>query len=253
MKHIDRTTMLVVALALLLVAGCGQDDVAAPGTTPTVIAEDPLEDALKSADGTVDVAPQDRLARLAEILGLDEDQLAAVTEAYLTFRDGVADLRDQVRDGDLTCAEARAEVLLLREAFEAELQVILTAEQWDLLQELRQNRAGHPRGPHDCQGPVERWTEWLTEVGADEDQIADVIAALETMIAGMADLREQVADGTLTCEEARDAAEQLREDFDAALRSILTEEQYDALQGWRTDGDRLRQRDRDQDRLNRPE
>lgn len=251
MKLMHNTTLLVVALALLLLAGCSQDDVAAPGSDQVVIAEDPLEDALKSADGTVAPEPQDRLARLAELLGLDEDQLVAVTAAYTTFRDGVADLRDQVETGDLTREEARAEVLLLRETFEAELQVILTAEQWDLLQELRQNRAGHPRGPHDCQGPVERWTEWLTEVGADEDQIADVIAALETMTTGMTDLREQVADGTLTCEEARDAAEALREDFDTALQSILTEEQYDALQGWRTDGDRLH--DRDRDRLSRPE
>ena len=33
-----------------------------------------------------------------------------------------------------------------REAFEAKLQVILTPEQWDQLQEMRQNRDGHRHG-----------------------------------------------------------------------------------------------------------
>ena len=124
---------------------------------------------------------------------------------------------------------------MLRDAFEAELQLILTEEQWDLLQQMRQDAHG-PHGNHmGNQNPYDRWHDWLNEIDADEDQSAEVFAALDVLRAGIRDLRDQVHDGTLTREEARDAIEILRADFEAALQSILTEEQYAALQELRPD------------------
>jgi len=232
---------LVLALALLTIAlsGCSQDDVTVPTTDPMAIAADPLDDALKSMDGDVPSRPSDRVARLADALGLDDDQVTALTDAYAVFRDGMEDLHTQVQAGDLTMEEAREAALLLREAFEAELQVILTVEQWDLLQEMRlAGREGRRLHDHDRNRDRsfgDRWVDILTEIGADEDQIAAVSEALDTMMTGMMDLRTQVQDGILTHEEAFEAAAVLRADFDAALQTILTEEQYAALLDLRPD------------------
>jgi len=228
---------LTVVLLALALGGCGNDDATAPAVDSPTIAADPLDDALKSLGEPAPVGTADRVACLADALGLDEDQVAALTEAYATFRAGMQDLRDQVIAGDLTLEEARAAAMDLREAFEAELQVILTAEQWDLFQELRLGGANHMGPRYRDRDPAARWTEMLLAIGADQDQVADVLAALDVFLTGMEDIRAAVMDGSMTREEARDAAMELRNDFDAALRSILTPEQYAALQELRPDCD----------------
>lgn len=226
--------LLLVGL-LLLTTGCSQNEVTGPEADQTFFAEDPLEDVLKSTDGMTPASPQDLLARLAEILDLDEDQMAALTMAYNEFLDGAESLRIMVQNDEMTFQEANAALAVLREAFEAELQIILTADQWDLLQEMRflgQQRDGHN---HQHQPPHERWVAWLTEAGADEVQIAAVFESLETFHTGMQDVRDQMHEGTLTREDARLAAETLRSDFHAALQTILTTDQYDALMLLRPD------------------
>jgi len=232
-------------LSLLLLAACSQEEVATPASdssTQFVVIEDPLDGVLKSTDGVTPEAPQDRLARLAEVLQLDEDQLAALTVAYTDFRDGIALLKAQVETGEITRADARAAAAILREAFEAELSLILTQEQWDLLQDMRQQRDRLRERVGDY---VERWTEWLTEIGADEDQTAAVFEALGVLRTEVQDLREQVRTGTLTPAAARESTAALRIEFDAALQTILTEEQYIALQNLRPDC--IHNRDNDQE------
>jgi hypothetical protein len=227
--------LLLLAGLMLMITGCSQDEVTGPEADATFFAEDPLEDVLKSTDGMTPTNPHDRLARLAEVLELDEDQLAALTVAYNEFLDGADSLRDMVHNDEMTFQEANAALALLRETFEAEMQIILTADQWDLLQEMRfqgQRRDGHhPRH----QPPHERWVAWLTEAGADEVQITEVFEALETFHTGIQDVRDQMHEGTLTREDARLAAETLRSDFHAALQTILTADQYDALMILRPD------------------
>jgi hypothetical protein len=233
-KSIAPLFLLLVGL-LLLTTGCSQNEVTGPEADQIFFVEDPLDDVLKSTDGMTPTSPQDLLARLAEILDLDEDQLAALTVAYNEFLDGAESLRIMVQNDEMTFQEANAALAVLREAFEAELQIILTADQWDLLQEMRyhgQQRDG--RNPRH-QPPHERWVAWLTEAGADEVQIASVFEALETFHTGMQDVRDQMHEGTLTREDARQAAETLRSDFHAALQIILTAEQYDTLMLLRPD------------------
>ena len=169
------------------------------------------------------------------VLELDEAQLAALTLAYDEYLDGVESLVEMVRNDEMTFQEANAASAVLRETFEAEMQIILTADQWDLMQEMRyqgQQRDGHHPNH---QPPHERWVAWLTEAGADEVQIAAVFEALETFHTGMQDVRDQMHEGTLTREDARQAAQTLRDDFHAALQSILTPEQYEALMILRPD------------------
>lgn len=227
--------LTVVLLAAPLLTGCGDNDsiTGAPADpTSDFVIEDPLDGVLNATMGVTPVEPGPRIDRLADALGLTDEQKAALAEAYAVFRAGIEALKDQVKDGSLTRDEAHAAADLLRADFEAALQVILTAEQYEQLQEMRQNRDCQSRGHRD---PEARWTAWLTEIGADEAQVDAVFAALATLHDGLRDLRDQVKAGDLTRDEAREAAEALREAFDAALQEILTEEQYAALQELRPD------------------
>jgi len=224
-------------LAVVALAGCGNDS-SITGTTGTengaVTFEvtDPLDGSLNSTDGMTPPEPGRRLERLQEILGLTDEQVTQIAEAYQTLHDGIAALRQEVRDGTITVQEAHAAADALREAFEASLQVILTEEQWNQLQEMRQNADGNGNGRRD---PQDRLIAWLTEIGASQDQIDQVLAAAQTLKDGMIALHRQLRDGTITPAEARDAAMALRDAFDAALQSILTAEQYAALQELRPD------------------
>ncbi len=232
-----RSIMILGIMAAVAFTGCSDEtgitEVGVPGAE-VLMTEDPLDGVLNS---TMDYAPPDpneRIDKLAEVLGLDEDQKAALLAAYIEFREGVAAIRELVKAGELTCEDAREQVAVLREAFEAELQIILTPEQYDLLQEMRQSRDRDRIRDRDS---YERWVAWLTEIGCDEDQTAAVLAALDTFRTGIFDLHEQVKEGTLTLEEARVAAQALRAEFDTALQAILAPEQYEALQELRPDCD----------------
>lgn len=236
---LPRTALIVSALlAALLLCGCSQDDSTSP-MTPTdqeaFTVDDPLDDVLKSTDGETPSDPEDRLARLAEVLELDADQLAAFTLVYTEFHDAVDALRAQVQAEEITIEEAREAVALLREAFEAELMVILTEDQWNLLQEMRQNRPGHGGPHHPRLTPLERWTEWLTVIDADVDQTAAILEALDIRVVGIQALRDQLQEGTMTIEEMREAAILLRADFHAIVQSTLTEDQLQALRDLRPD------------------
>ena len=125
-----------------------------------------------------------------------------------------------------------------RETFEAEMQIILTAKQWDYLQDMRhegRRDEGHHHGRHHHQGPMDLWGSMFEEIGIDADQIAAILTARDVLHDGMQDLRDQMHDGTMTYEEAHEAAEILRAEFDSALQRILTEEQYQALLDLRPD------------------
>ncbi|HSG29600.1 MAG TPA: hypothetical protein VLA34_14055 [Candidatus Krumholzibacterium sp.] len=229
----------LIMLASLAVTGCSEKSTVVP-EVPTLdvsaVAEDPLEGALDSTDGCTPGDPVARIDRIAEVLGLDEIQKEALLTAFLTFREGVIALRDQVIAGELTIEEARAEAAILREAFEAELLVILTPEQYDMLEDMRRIRDRiRDRVEDGTCDKYQSWDIWLTEVGADSAQIAAVYEALDVLHDAIRDLIIQVQDGTITREEAIAATKVLREEFDAALQAILTPEQYEALLALRPD------------------
>jgi hypothetical protein len=231
---------LLTLASLFIISGCSDssdpvatnDPVTVDIISTTDLAADPLDDVLQSTDGTTPAEPQGRIDRLTEVLDLTEEQAVALEEAYLEFRTALEDLREQCQNEELTIEEARAAAALLREDFEAALQLILTPEQYDLLQEMRQNRHG-PRIGHRHHEP--RWEAWLAEIGADETQVETILAALETMRTEIQDLRAEVRADEITNEEARAAIEILRADFDTLLQDTLTVEQYEALLDLRPD------------------
>jgi len=221
-----------MALALFALTGCSDDSAPMTPDTSNVIAVDPLDDVLKSTDGDTPEEPRPRIARLAEVLGLDETQAADLETAYLVFKDGVLALREQVRADELTFEEARAAAALLRDDFEAALQTILTEAQYDLLQEMRENRPDprhHPR-PH-----ADRWEEWLVAIEADTAQVEAILTGLETLRSDMQELRASVRAGDLTLEDAKEDAMALRDAFNLLLQETLTEDQYAALLDLRPD------------------
>ena len=230
-----RIIMVLGIMAAVALTGCSDETdltgVETPGTE-VFMTEDPFDGVLNSTMEYTPPDPGTRIDRLAEVLGLDEDQKAALLAAYTEFREGVAAIKDQVAAGELTCEDAREQVTVLREAFEAELQLILTPEQYNLLQEMRQNKKDRKIGHRNAN---DRWDAWLVEIGADEDQTAAVLEALATFRSGIHDLHDQVKAETMTLDEAKEAAEVLRAEFDAALQAILTPEQYAALQELRPD------------------
>ncbi len=135
-------TGLVIVTSLAL-AGCGEEMTGTNGGIDLV--QDPLDGVLNSTEGSTPSDPQSRIDRLAEALGLDDEQKAAITAAYDVFRTGVQGLREQVESGDLDREEAREAAHALREVLMAEFQTILTDEQWSQFQEMMQNRDGHRR------------------------------------------------------------------------------------------------------------
>lgn len=242
MRELRRSPVWGAVLALVLgltLAGCGGGATTYDAADPTsgdleslVLVADPLDGSLNSTKGSTPPDPEDRIEELAEVLGLTDEQTVALGGAYLDFHDDHDALREQVRSGALSHQDARAAAEELREAFEAALQVILTADQYDQLQEMRQERHEAHRGHRN---PVDRWEDWLAEVGADESEVDVILIALEGLRADMHDLHVQVHDGDLTPEEAAELAVDLRDDFDALLEATLTEAQYAALLELRPD------------------
>jgi len=237
MRSLRVFSLLAVLVAGTFLAGCGNDKSvtgvnSTPLPDPGTLVEDPLDGVLNSTDGST---PSDHgmlVGRLAEKLGLTDEQKAALMAAYQEFHDGLQALRQQVRSGDITLDEAKAAAAALRDAFEAELQVILTPEQYDLLQQMRQDRDGQGDGKRD---PNQRWLAWLTKIGADESQISAVMDAIQTMNDALKAVHESLRNHEITGKEARDQVMQIRDDFDAALQGILTADQYQALQDLRPD------------------
>jgi len=228
--------LALAMLATFALSGCGQDS-NVTGTNldtngATLLVTDPLDGSLNSTMGSTPPNPQMRIDRLAQALGLDELQKAALAEAYATLRAGMAAIKSSVEAGDITHEVGRARAMELRDTFEAAVQLILTPEQWDQLQQMRANHDGRGRGH---MNPVERWNAWLTEIGAKPDQVTAVFAALQVRHDGMKAIALQVRNGTLTREQAIEAAKALRDAFDAALQTILTPEQYAALEALRPD------------------
>jgi Spy/CpxP family protein refolding chaperone len=193
---------------------------------------DPLSGVLNSVDGTTPSDPSRRIQRLAEILGLSAEQVAALVDAENTLRTGLSALRDQVEAGTLTREQARIEARALHEAFQASMQLILTPEQWNRLQELLENRDRRGRGHHD---PVRRWLRWLNAIDADSTQTEAVLSALEEFHDTLADIRARFRSGEINRGQGIQLIREARDDFDAALQEILTDEQYSELLEMRTD------------------
>lgn len=242
-------TFASVLIILFAVAGCSDDSVTAPagsGETTGGDTTQPLDESMFDAYAYVGVEgfSGDRVdgwSRLAELLGLTDEQVDQMQVAFQNFREALRDLREQVRQGALTREEAYEQAQLLRAEYEELLQTILTPEQYELLLELRRQNSDStgPRepGPHHGQnengGPVDHaivhWDHLADRLELSDQQIADLSAAGEELRNDLLALQELIRSGELTREEAREEARLLREAYEETIQSILTEEQYALL------------------------
>lgn len=232
-----------LALLLLMVAvlmGCGTD------TTSTAAPEGSEALSYESDSGVggerLPGDPSERWEHLVEALQLTDEQIEALQPAFDEFHEAMQALRTGVREGELSREEAARRREVLNGEFEAFLQDVLSPEQYDQWQELRENhphpgsgggRPGHGNGPEF--DPAARWAELAEVLGLSEDQLTTITEAAEQLRASMQDLRSQVRAGELTRGEAAELAESLRADFDLFLQGVLTPEQYEQLQELRPD------------------
>ncbi len=238
-----------ILIILFAVAGCSDETATNPiGTNGTSSGDtsEPLDETVFDAYAYVGVEGfsgerADGWSRLAELLGLTDEQTEQMQLAFENFRDALRDLRDQVRQGALTREEAYEQAQLLRAEYEELLQTILTPEQYELLLELRRQNsdstgpqeAGPHHGQNDNGGPVDHaivhWEHLAEVLELTDAQSADLAKAGEDLRTELLELQALIRSGELTREEAREQARLLRAEHEATIQSILTEEQYALL------------------------
>lgn len=209
--------------------GCGAADTAVASDTgadvTSVTGSDVASGQLGLAEGEDAVKAEragDRrhdLSRLTELLGLTSDQAAQIATIAQETRDALSALRQQVRDGGLTRAEAHAQAKALRDQQKAQIEALLTAEQLAKFQALRSHH-GHPFD-------LARMTALL---GLSAEQVAAIQAVMDETQAKVQEIKAQVEAGTLTPEAARPQIDALMRAGHDAIKAALTAEQLAKLE-----------------------
>jgi len=228
-----KLTIFLLMVAVLM--GCGADTTTT--AAPTASTAQSYESDSGLGPDTFSGDPSGRWESLVEALQLTDDQVETLQPAFDEFRETMQALRTSVRAGELSREEAAAQREALSDEFEEFLQDVLTPEQYELWQELRDSRArpGHDgdrpgRGDRPAPDPEARWEQLAEVLGLSADQQAAITEAAVELQAAMQILREQVQSGEITREEAREIGEGLRAEFDLVLQEVLSAEQYEQLQ-----------------------
>jgi hypothetical protein len=185
----------------------------------------------------------------ADELGLSEEQVAQLQALQEELRTQMhALMGDRVR-GQRPTDEQRAQMDALREAHIAKVQEVLTDEQWEALQELRNERREARQEEREARHEERsaRHLEFLaTVLGLSEEQKTQLAAIQEEQFAKMQALRDEFRsglEGERPSQEAleahRKAMDTLREEGHAAILEVLDEEQaelFEALAKLRANG-----------------
>ena len=187
--------LLFVALALPLTFACGGSN------TPAAPEGEVNDGDFMDGDVIEDISEAEVLSA-SHLSDLSDEQKAQVRAAFQEAREALAAIRAELRAGTITREEARARAQQVHETLIEQLESILTEEQ---LERLR-NR--HDRG------------DALTP-----EQLRQIHELREDLAAYARSLRQDVHDGEITAEEARDLLRQAVRRFNAAVCEILTEGQ----------------------------
>jgi Spy/CpxP family protein refolding chaperone len=175
--------------------------------------------------------------KLAEELGLDQEQIEAMKALRTETREAARELREKFKNGEIMEDELAEAMTSLRAQKQAKLAEILTEEQLALFEEKRQERMQkmiERRLEHMGQRIAER-VEWLTIVlGLVDDQPAQIRTALEASVADRKSVLEALRDGNITREEAHTQMREIKDATAEAISSILTDEQAERLQAVRS-------------------
>jgi hypothetical protein len=164
----------------------------------------------------------------AEELGLTQEQKQQMCEAQQAHREGMRALMDDYDAGSITLDELSAQAAALRVELEETLTGILGEEAFAALQEKRQGRRqerAENRQERMGQRQGDR-LDFLTAVlDLTPDQVASIAAIQEEAQAQRQALHQQIADGTLSPEEAMVARITLRESTHEAILAVLDADQ----------------------------
>lgn len=196
------TRTLIVSAALLIAATAA---FALPGAGP------------RGSRGPETGERRPNLERMAEHLGLTQEQRASVAAIMKAAREESESLIQTIPGKDVASAEGReARRKAIREETRAKIAGVLTPEQRTKLDEARERMRG-PAG--EIQGRLEGLARKL-------DLSAEQRAAIRTAFEqGAAPLRELLRNEDLTRKEFRLKMEALREETAAKVRAELTPEQ----------------------------
>lgn len=167
---------------------------------------------------------------------LTDDQIAAIEAIRESFADQRETLIESFRNGDIERDAFHTQMQELHDAMKAEIEGVLTADQLAELEQLRAEREAEreaERAEREAEMEARRdsvQAVMTAVLGLTADQVTELDVLHADQQAAREALREQVEAGDLTREEAQAAMEALKADFDTALQSILTEEQYEIVQ-----------------------
>jgi hypothetical protein len=174
----------------------------------------------------------DRMAgRLAEELGLSDEQASALRQVVSSYRDRFRDLREAVRDGQTSPSDALADAITLASAMKAELAAVLTAEQLELFAEHKSERV--IQGIERRLGNLdERMTQRSAMIAAALDMDDAQAQQTESIFIGTVAARSAVLnglwDGSIAPEVAAFRVIAIEKDAWAEVYALLTPEQQAA-------------------------
>ncbi len=175
----------------------------------------------------------ERKEKLAESLGLSEDQQAAMKAIHTETREKMREQHDAFRAGMISEEQKEQSKSAIHDAQREKLAAVLTEEQLTKMDEIRvehRTKRVSRRIEHLDEG-VDARVGWLTAVlGLSADQRSTLQAALDVSAAERKAALEATRDGSVSRREAR---AELREHHDStikALEGILTPEQSERFE-----------------------
>lgn len=165
---------------------------------------------------------------------LTEDQLEELKALHETFRQERKALLTERRNGTIDAESFREQARALRDELKAAIDALLTDEQRQQLQEMREEwRENHDGpGPH-AAGEAAReqiWSAIVDALGLDADQQIAVQGLFAAHRASVAALIEEARTNEVDREAIREALADLRESFLEELTTVLTEKQLEIVQ-----------------------
>lgn len=172
---------------------------------------------------------------LADELGLSDEQIEAFQTVVSSYREQFRDLREAVRDDEMSASEALSQALTLAGSMKTELAAILTAEQLATFQELKATRMaeGIERRLENLDERMTQRAEFVAAVlDMDDAQSAQTLSIFQNTVSQRTEILTGLQDGSIDPEVAAFRLLVIEKDAWESVYAILTSEQqesWDAL------------------------
>ena len=160
-----------------------------------------------------------------DVLNLTEEQEAALEEIHTRYREQFKTLGESFRNEEIAENEFISQMLALRDAKQAEVQEVLTAEQEAALEAYRAEREAEFAAFREQVNTVRN-----TVLGLTDDQAAAYDALYQEQLETRESLIEQVQAGTLSLADYELEIAALETNRQEVLATLLDELQYEIVQ-----------------------